>query len=461
MALSAAIEWDVRTTGSDSNGGGFKKGATGTDRSQQNSAQLTIDNSTVTATITGTTITFTGGYTPSSADVGNVVNIISTTGGTPPTLTRYEITAQSSSTWTIGTASGASGATITSAKMGGSLATIATATGAAVTGNSVHIKSGTYTLTSAVAIGGALTLIISGYNSTHNDYGTKPLITTATNSTQLFTGGTLDVLFFLNLSMSNTASTRGDGFRATSNYPTVFFMDCVLDGFDKGINGDNGSSTNVCQVIYCVNTEIKNCATAAITSFQFQVALHGCNIHDNTQYGVHLLTGNQPLSCVDTVFANNGKYAIIFDSATGNAQITNCVFYNNGLTFSGHPFAAISTGGNAITITNTIMFGGGANYIANGYVLGRCNAMDSAGMGSTTYVTKGDVSLTADPFTNAASNDFSLNSTSGAGAACRLAGFPGVSVLGTGFADIGAIQTTTSGGGGSGAGPFSRIFTGM
>ncbi len=42
-----------------------------------------------------------------------------------------------------------------------------------------------------------------------------------------------------------------------------------------------------------------------------------------------------------------------------------------------------------------------------------------------------DVTLTADPYTNASSGDFSLNDTAGGGAACRGAGFPGAMPDGT------------------------------
>src|SRR5436309_2045193 len=103
MALSAAIVFEARaSTGNDNWGGGFKAGATGTDRSQQNSAQVAIDNATITTSITANVITFTG-YTPTSADVGNVVQMLT---GTNVTAGFYEITAQTSTTWTVtGTAS--------------------------------------------------------------------------------------------------------------------------------------------------------------------------------------------------------------------------------------------------------------------------------------------------------------------------------------------------------------------
>ena len=46
MALSASTVWEVRTAGSDTNGGGFVTGAAGTDLSQQNSANATNQGTT-------------------------------------------------------------------------------------------------------------------------------------------------------------------------------------------------------------------------------------------------------------------------------------------------------------------------------------------------------------------------------------------------------------------------------
>lgn len=54
----------------------------------------------------------------------------------------------------------------------------------------------------------------------------------------------------------------------------------------------------------------------------------------------------------------------------------------------------------------------------------------------------GAVTLTGDPFTNAASQDFTLNNTSGAGALCRA-----TSKLFGGYRDLGAVQTQAAGGG--------------
>src|SRR5438105_2387727 len=123
MALSATIVWEVRNGGSDTNGGGFDSAASGTDRSLQTAAQVAIDNGAITCTTpaaNSNTLTFTAGYTPSAADVGNVVNI---TAGTNMNTGRYTITAQTSTTWTLAGASnlttaGGAGSAITG-NMGG------------------------------------------------------------------------------------------------------------------------------------------------------------------------------------------------------------------------------------------------------------------------------------------------------------------------------------------------------
>jgi len=49
VALSAAQILEVRSTGSDANGGGFKAGASGTDYSQQDAAQYALTGLTTAA----------------------------------------------------------------------------------------------------------------------------------------------------------------------------------------------------------------------------------------------------------------------------------------------------------------------------------------------------------------------------------------------------------------------------
>ena len=75
MALPAATVWEVRpTAGSDTNGGGFVAGASGTDYSQQNAANSAgsdISTTDVVATGVATITSATASFT--SAIVGNVI----------------------------------------------------------------------------------------------------------------------------------------------------------------------------------------------------------------------------------------------------------------------------------------------------------------------------------------------------------------------------------------------------
>src|SRR5215471_11703166 len=123
----------------------------GIDRSQQDAPQLVINNTTVTSTtpaLNSNTLTFTAGYTPTAADIGNFVNI---TGGTNINPGIYQVTGWTSTTWTLSgvasltTATGP-GSAVTG-NLGGALATpgrvaqLRVANGA---GSYVWVKAGTY-----------------------------------------------------------------------------------------------------------------------------------------------------------------------------------------------------------------------------------------------------------------------------------------------------------------------------
>jgi hypothetical protein len=147
MALNAAIVWEVRTAGSDNNGGGFKTGATGTDRSQQDAAQATLTTASTVHTTTTQINVAAGDYTVASTDVGNVLQV---TGGTA-TAGFYEITTvdTANNRWTVDRSVGTSGQTVAGA-MGGALASPGKAAGAAsVAGHIIYVKAGTYSITVA------------------------------------------------------------------------------------------------------------------------------------------------------------------------------------------------------------------------------------------------------------------------------------------------------------------------
>ena len=74
MALAATTQWDVRTTGDDTNGGAFNTASSGTDYSQQDAAQITYTD----LVIGGTNTQLTSAANPfTAAHVGNLVNVTS------------------------------------------------------------------------------------------------------------------------------------------------------------------------------------------------------------------------------------------------------------------------------------------------------------------------------------------------------------------------------------------------
>src|SRR3990167_6148561 len=79
-AISAAVVWEVRTTGASTTAGcGFLTGASGTDRSQQDAAQTTFTDLVIGVTTTELT---SAGNPFGATDVGNTINITSGTGFT-------------------------------------------------------------------------------------------------------------------------------------------------------------------------------------------------------------------------------------------------------------------------------------------------------------------------------------------------------------------------------------------
>ena len=150
MAISANAVWEVRSTATagNVNGGFFVTGATGTDYSQQNAAQYALTGLTTAGA--GAVID----YASASADmVGNGIKIIS---GTNFTAGWYQITSIVANTSitvdrSCCTGAGASGV----ANIGGAIslqhASDQTFFNTPTAGNTIYIKSGTYTLGAVIS----------------------------------------------------------------------------------------------------------------------------------------------------------------------------------------------------------------------------------------------------------------------------------------------------------------------
>ena len=443
MAFTATTQWDVRTTGSDTNGGGFDTATAGTDYSQQNAAQVTYTDLVIDA---ATNTKCTSAANPfTAAHVGNIINI---TSGTGFTVQRVQVVSVAAGVATCDKSLGTLSSTGGNGKLGGALATPAAAAAVLVHQNTVHVKAGTYTFTATLALIAA-GQFWWGFNTTHRDGGTRPLFTTATDSTILVTCPGSKSVLFRNINFSNTAAVRSSGIGPVgSEYVEV--SDCKFTGFTNAISTSYIVLATGCE--FTLNT------LAGVLTGTYG-ALQGCYFHDNLKDDF-FYTGTVGMSVTRCIFANTPRYAMGSNSNDAQiAAVANCVFYKCGKTFAGNPFPAILGGLGYIDalLVNNIFYGGGATPyygpdVSNGpgttVTLGRNNAIDSQGM--TFYSSVGDVLLTADPFTNAAGGDYTLNATAGGGLLCKAAGYPGAGFGGAtaGTLDIGAVQSGAASGGG-------------
>ena len=176
MPLSAAIVWELRATASANNvnGGGFKAGASGTDYSQQDAAQLNPTD--LACADTSTTLTSAaGGFT--AAMVGNVIHI---TAGTNFVVGWYEITAYTNAnTVTIDRTAASAGlnASAGTGYVGGAMSLNSALDSdffsAVVPGNTIWMKNGSFTMGESFTGGNngtaANPIFLKGYNATRGD----------------------------------------------------------------------------------------------------------------------------------------------------------------------------------------------------------------------------------------------------------------------------------------------------
>jgi hypothetical protein len=474
MAISAATVWEVRTTGNDSNGGGFVAGASGSDYSQQDAAQYTFTDLASTNGTNASPQVTSASHNFVAADVGNIIHV---TAGTNWTQGFYQIVSCAANAATLDKACGSS-ATLSGGTyaVGGALQSIPKVIAAMVGSNTVYIKTGTYTITAAQLVtvsgnsNGATTFI--GYSSSRTDLG-QPTITTATNSISIFDiSGAIDVSF-QNFKFTNTAGTKGTNTNgnaictATANAEGVYIFNCSFDGFTIAINWDFTAIFTMLGLVI-ENCIVKNSVSHGLFGTA-SCSIIGCYVHDNGGNGLSVGTSTSASSgpgmwhILNSIFYNNTSSGVgsTFDQNM-NGFVRPLVLYNSAFVSNGVDGVRLTIVNNTqlLSVRNCIFYGNtvyGLNTIAgSGGGLPPYGALDyNAFGGNGTAPRHGgvvagahDVTLSGDPFNGRTSNDFSLNNTAGAGASCRGAGFPGVlQIGGTGYIDIGALQTQAGGGG--------------
>ena len=450
-APAAGTIWEVRpTVGSDTNGGGFVPGSSGTDYSQQSSAQYALTNGVTNGTATVGTVS-------ASADmVGNICYIAGGTGSISGNwyqvlsqVTGVSITVDRSSGLTTGT-----GVTI---NVGGAWATLNPWVTAVQPGNTTWVKAtGIYGLNTHLNLGvGAgstgQTMVIEGYTTTRGDGGRVTINCTTTLTGSACINNNTPGLVFANFNVSaNGNSARGLQIGNRGAYYNI-----AATGFTDSWAFFTGSGNGL----------YVNCSASSCTCVGFSQSSDATYIDcyaTGCQGGFSLSSGGR-ITCIRCTAGNNTgstSYHGFDIQANQNALVMlNNVAYNNG----GDGFRFENAQQTIYLVQNNIGYGNagfGFNYTsAPTGVLYEFdyNAYGANTSGNLNNITAGthDVTLTGNPFNNPGSGDFSLNSTAGAGGACRGAGFQGSSAgAGNGAIDIGSVQST---GGGATSGPVGIV----
>lgn len=438
MALSASTVWEVRPgSGSATNGGGFVIGGSGTDWSQQNSAQYALTNGVTNGTTTIATVS-------ASADmVGNIAYVAGGTGSI--TGAWYQIASQITGvSITVDRSTGLTAGTGVTINIGGAIDVLGTlftgnsGTQVPVAGNIVWQK-GTQTVTAnwGPIFGGGLTslnIAIQGYGSTRGD-GTHAGLTTATNGVNGIRIAATNGVMVQWMDFTCTAGTPSNGYELPINDATqVTFQNCNFTGWSVGILSDNSVSSPT-YALYLIEVKISGSVSHGMVC-DGSVIGEGCLFAGNGGDGVRMQDSQTSASFFDgCMFYNNTGSG--FNDQAGSVSRSN-VLKNCGFGANGADGIRVSNSGNIQTLMsiNSICYGNsgfGLNLqsVAAGAspcsaIIQRNNAFGSNTSGSrNTGAPAGinDVSLTANPWTNPSSGDFTLNSTAGGGAACAGAGW--------------------------------------
>lgn len=395
--------------------------------------------------VTAGTTTITSATAAFGTDV--VGNLIYVSGGTGSiTAGWYQIvTRTNSTTITVDRSTGLSAGTGVTLHIGGALASPGQAGAIMVSGNDLWIKSGTYSITSASlnVSGGCLnppgnastanTTVVSGYQTTRGDNGARPTLQASGISTftliDIQNNGTL--VYNLILDGASLTSSRGARNNSGGNQGQLYnvkVLNCTNGGIVFTGSGITGAAF-VC--------EVTGCSTVAAISSNNNAFCFGCWAHDNT------ITGFSGVIVTYCISSNNTGASSDGIVLAGTQQAINCTCYKNG-----RDGIRASIGNNIQTAINCLSTDNtGSGFNASGsadlfVVVNPVTYNNGTAINANVLRSTGAIALSSSPFVNAASNNFALNSTSGAGASCRAAGIPGVfpGGLTTGYLDIGAAQ---------------------
>lgn len=325
----------------------------------------------------------------------------------------------------------------TSAGAGNAWKTVQKAADTAVAGEKVWVKaSANYTEQVDFDTNSgtpASPIIFEGYTTTTGDDGRATITGSGSRASCLVFNGTADYVQFRNLTLTSPTTQCVLG---TTGDTTGIVFDNVQ--FLKGSSTPTNATTGGGYKRF-INWKFFRCEVSGgfsgdgLTAFSTFVTVQSCKIIDCGGNGLTIGGYGPGAAVLDSIFAGNtGDGVNIASTTTTTLVIT-------GNTFEGNGGDGLDLGGannGSVTIRNNIF----ANHSGAGDVGLRIGAQSGSTAVSCDYNafynnnthrsgnnTTGahDVTttLTVDPFTNAAADDWSLNNTAGGGAVLRGAGY--------------------------------------
>ncbi len=466
MALSSETQFEVRgVTGSDTNGGGYVAGSTGTDFSLQAAAQIAVVDAVAngTTTITSATAAF------AATHVGNVMYLQGGTGSLAET--RRYVVSRTNATTIVVDAAVATGTGIT-LNLGGALATIAKAFAFMIQGNRTWIKAdGTYTLaatvTSAWANVGNNTPWVSGYTNVRGDAG-RAFITLNGSSLSAFACPSVNGAGYNieNFDINCASQTTSAGINFGANSFSGFFKNVKVSNFTN--IGIGSGTNNAVAIMECETTGGSGSNAGFYLKGSSFVTLQRCYSHDNACAGIIVGTFGVSASiihCIITKNTGSTSDGVLSDFTNGLLIAVNNTIHGNGRDgirlsnnsiFIGMIYSNMLTGNGVSAAGYGLNHSGGTAQPATPLVDGNFYWGNTTGTlnnfsGTTglwnvpSYVYSKNITGTGNPYVDSTNNNFSLSNTL-AGAIARSSGLPGTipGAIGQGYVDFGCLQTKNS-----------------
>lgn len=427
----------------------------GVDYSQQDTFRYTG-----TFVVQATTTNIVGsGITINRSWVGNLINLTGVGAGLAVSG-YYNITSIGGTVATLDRSAGTAGSASTG-YVGGALFTPGMAAGLCNLGNRMYIKTGTYGIGTTIAnvsggriqtVGGSTGAnnygfqVFEGYNTIRGDKLFPPTIQmgigiTNTNVITLVS----NIQRFENLIIDGNNQLAVYGIRDTANPSVENYVyrckiaNCTAQGYYQ-LPSHRGH-VNLCEFVGNSGPSIGVYPGSRLTY---------CTFHDNTFTPVFIYGGAIMSNCI--IANNTGASTDGVNTSDNSAGVVNCTFYNNGrdgIRFQGN------SGQTSFSAMNNLFVNNGA-YGINCHVqinhgFYEYNAFFNNALGNfgpnLTGPKRNNITLSGNPFVDAANGNFGLNSIAGAGSSVRALAAPSpwlnyISTINS--QDIGAVQTINS-----------------